>query len=331
VIKKIKSGLRFLAGQIVVVLLAPPVQAQVVETVGVRPAAMGGAFVAVADDATAAYWNPAGLATGATFSLVIDRQRFEIEGDPPEQSAAERTGFFLGLGSLPGALAYYRTRESAVLARQAPAGSPTARLTTVTLHQTTFTAVQSLTSAIVVGSAVKFVRGVVARVDQPGADARELVDEAGKLVGRATNRLDLDLGLMANFGIARAGLLVRNVREPGLNTPEGDEVELQRQVRLGFAFLPDRATILAIDLDLTRTELPTGAWRAVAVGGERWFGRRQVAVRAGVRASTTGDTRVAFSGGIGVKTYGALVVDAQVTGGASHGDLGWGLGARVAF
>ena len=29
---------------------------------GARPLAMGGAFVGAADDATAAYWNPAGLA-----------------------------------------------------------------------------------------------------------------------------------------------------------------------------------------------------------------------------------------------------------------------------
>jgi hypothetical protein len=330
VIKTFKSGRLFL-GPIVIAFLAPPVHAQGVETVGVRPAGMAGAFVAVADDATAAYWNPAGLATGATFSLVIDRQRFEVEGEPPEQSASERTGFFLGLGSLPGALAYYRTRESAVLARQAPDGSPTNRLTTVTVHHTTFTAVQSLTSAIVVGSAIKFVRGVVARIDQPGADARDLLDQAGDLVGRATNRLDLDLGVMASSGLVRAGLLVRNVREPGLNTPEGDEVKLQRQVRLGFALLPDRETIVAVDMDLTRTERPSGDWRSVAVGGERWFGRRQVAVRAGVRASTIGDRRVAFSGGVGVKTWGALVVDGQVTGGARDGDLGWGLGARLAF
>jgi long-chain fatty acid transport protein len=30
--------------------------------IGARALAMGGAFVAVADDATAVYWNPAGLA-----------------------------------------------------------------------------------------------------------------------------------------------------------------------------------------------------------------------------------------------------------------------------
>ena len=33
---------------------------------------MGGAFVGVADDASAIYWNPAGLAAGSYFSLVVD-------------------------------------------------------------------------------------------------------------------------------------------------------------------------------------------------------------------------------------------------------------------
>ena len=38
--------------------------AQTVDTVGTRAAGMAGAFVAVADDASAAYWNPAGFAAG---------------------------------------------------------------------------------------------------------------------------------------------------------------------------------------------------------------------------------------------------------------------------
>ena len=45
---------------------------------GTRALGMGGAFVAVADDATAPYWNPAGLGTGATFSMVLDW----AHGDP---------------------------------------------------------------------------------------------------------------------------------------------------------------------------------------------------------------------------------------------------------
>ena len=40
---------------------APPAAAQPFESSGVRAQGMGGAFVAVADDASATWWNPAGL------------------------------------------------------------------------------------------------------------------------------------------------------------------------------------------------------------------------------------------------------------------------------
>src|ERR1043166_1692648 len=48
------------------------VLAQTAAPVGVRAEGMGGAFVAVADDATAAWWNPAGLATGALFRAILE-------------------------------------------------------------------------------------------------------------------------------------------------------------------------------------------------------------------------------------------------------------------
>ena len=39
-------------------------RAQAIETVGERAMGMGGAFVAVADDSTATWWNPGALAAG---------------------------------------------------------------------------------------------------------------------------------------------------------------------------------------------------------------------------------------------------------------------------
>ena len=53
-------------------ILPPGAAAQAFATVGTRAAGMGGAFVGVADDASAIYWNPAGLAAGSYFSLVLD-------------------------------------------------------------------------------------------------------------------------------------------------------------------------------------------------------------------------------------------------------------------
>ena len=49
----------------VIGLLAEPAAAQSFGDVGTRAAGMGGAFVGVADDASAIYWNPGALATGS--------------------------------------------------------------------------------------------------------------------------------------------------------------------------------------------------------------------------------------------------------------------------
>ena len=55
---------------------------QGVEAVGMRALGMGGAFVAVADDASATYWNPAGLVTGSVFSAVAEVAAGDFEGAP---------------------------------------------------------------------------------------------------------------------------------------------------------------------------------------------------------------------------------------------------------
>src|SRR5437660_7339533 len=64
------------------VLMSAPVtaHAQTYEQIGIRAQGMGGAFVAVADDATASWWNPAGLATGAYFNGIIEYGRPDDSG-----------------------------------------------------------------------------------------------------------------------------------------------------------------------------------------------------------------------------------------------------------
>jgi len=57
---------------VVSLLAAAPASAQIYESVGIRAQGMAGAFVAVADDADATWWNPAGLAGGAYFSGVTE-------------------------------------------------------------------------------------------------------------------------------------------------------------------------------------------------------------------------------------------------------------------
>ena len=74
--------------------------------VGARAEGMGGAFVAVADDASAVYWNPAGIATGATFDLQVSGR-----ADPCTGAGRQTAGLpSLSAPSLPVlGLSFYRT------------------------------------------------------------------------------------------------------------------------------------------------------------------------------------------------------------------------------
>src|SRR5215831_11915048 len=56
-------------------LSAVTASAQTTDVIGIRANGMAGAFTAVADDATAGWWNPAGLAGGALFNGLIEYAR----------------------------------------------------------------------------------------------------------------------------------------------------------------------------------------------------------------------------------------------------------------
>ena len=85
---------------IIPLLTSVPASAQTFETVGTQAAGMGGAFVAVADDATAVYWNPAGLALGGSyFSLVLDYNQGKAEPEDISQ-AGSRSASIIALSTL---------------------------------------------------------------------------------------------------------------------------------------------------------------------------------------------------------------------------------------
>ena len=73
-------------GLAVVLLWPTGARAQIYESVGTRAQGMGGAFVAVADDASATWWNPAGLAMGAFFSSVLEHDNAQDPRQPIDGS-----------------------------------------------------------------------------------------------------------------------------------------------------------------------------------------------------------------------------------------------------
>src|SRR3954451_20829479 len=113
--------------------------------VGVRATGMGGAFVAVADDASAVFWNPAGLASGSYFSLVIDWNALETASDVP--APRDRSAQLVAVGTPPLGVSYYRTH--------AVIGGVGGRVESLIAHNTCVTLVQSLTQGIAVGAPLK--------------------------------------------------------------------------------------------------------------------------------------------------------------------------------
>jgi hypothetical protein len=295
---------------------------------------MGGAFVAVADDATAVYWNPAGLALGGSyFGMVLDFGQAEGQEADLRRAGSQSSRFF-GLTALPLGLSYYRLSAS----KLTPGSDPdTVRLTRLTTQHAGITLVQSVTGRVAVASTVRWVRGhaAIAEItDAGGEDLDDLLDRASDLPDGSANKFDADIGVMAALGVVRAGLTVRNVTEPDFETPAGETVSLERQTRAGISYVGVPGVILAADIDLERAAGSLGEIRDFAAGAEArpW---PRVSIRSGFRFNTLGDEpggrAPVYSLGGSVATFRSLLIDAQVTLGAREGDRGWGIAARLGY
>jgi hypothetical protein len=140
---------------------------------------------------------------------------------------------------------------------------------------------------------------------------------------------------MASFGLVRAGLMVRNVRETTFGSG-ADVVTLGRQVRGGLAFMSGARGggahfSAAIDADLTTATTVIGDERRIAAGAEAWLLGRRLGVRSGVSASTVGGRRSSVSGGLSAAVSRGTYVDAEATGGADEVRQGWSVALRLTF
>lgn len=314
--------------------------AQTFETVGTRAAGMGGAFVAVADDASATYWNPAALAAGSYFSLVLDRSI--AEAIPRTGPAGSRSSILFAAGMPALGLSYYRLRSTianpATATDEAAAGRNVAgdvRVNNLVTHQFGVTLVQSIYPGISVGTTLKLVRGSALASVVPAGDSEEILDVADDIAGETSNKFDADLGVMAGGGRVKAGLTIRNLSEPRFDAPGGfSSIRLERQARAGVAVAPIDGWVVAADFDLLENNGMTGRTRDIAFGTE---GKvvKSVTVRAGTRFNTANSDVVghiptaSFGGSYAVKP--SILVDAQVTMGSDRAPRGWGVAARFVY
>jgi hypothetical protein len=313
--------------------VAAGASAQPLEVVGTRAQGMGGAFTAVADDASAVYWNPAGLAAGSYFSLVIDGSAAEGIVEDGGRGAS-RSGWMLALSMPALGLSYYRLRGTSVTPLDvSPASEPSAlEVRSLITHHAGVTLVQSLgRTGIAVGSTLKLVRGVATFDVVSPQPLDDLLDEGSDLLGRASNAFDLDIGVMKAGSFGRIGLVFKNVTEPDFETPQGGELELDRQIRAGAALSLTQTSVLAVDFDLMPYDGPLGEVRQFAMGGEARVVRRVIA-RAGFRLNTAGETRdPAYTLGGSFAATNSVLIDAQATLGSDEAGRGWGVAGRFVF
>jgi hypothetical protein len=301
---------------------------------------MAEAFVAVADDATSIYWNPAGMATGAFLSVVVDYGAGESvpgSGDP----GGNQSTTFIGFTVPPLGIGYYRLHQVTATpitpeeedgrsrqdGRQSVQGLTTSHLG-VTLGQ-------SLGQYVVVAGTVKYVHGQVVAGSAPGTTGAAL-EAADGLPRRSTSRADVDVGAMVAVEQWRLGLVARNLTSPTFDRPEpdGGVVELDQEVRVGAAWgagWPGMTrVVVSADADLTRKPGLTGERRDLAGGVETWWLQQRLGIRGGLRGSTVGGARPIVAAGVSAAIKTGVYVEAHLARGDQDGHT-WSVGGRVTF
>jgi hypothetical protein len=305
-------------------LVATPARAQIAESVGSRALGMGGAFVAVASDSSATWWNPAGLAAGPFLDLAIGR----AVTDGGDSAASRRDGAtWFALATPPFGIAYYRLRIRDIQPFEATTGQAGANrqdrgagvpVRSLAANQLGVTILRTLIPGVHAGTTLKYLRGTLEG-------------------GHAEGRFDLDVGVLAVAGPVRLGGVVRNVREAefGAAGPAAPGIRLPRNVRVGAAFNSEDATgvplTVALDADVRSYSAGIGERRVVAIGAEQWVAAKRVGIRAGGRFNTVGARERSATAGLSVSPRPGMFVDGHVVRGGSADDRGWGVAARVSF
>lgn len=294
-----------LAAAIFLLFICASLEAQTFDQIGERAQGMGGAFVAVADDASAIYWNPAGLSNVFKFDAQLNVNGPDLPADLADAPNPTRA-MFAGAALPMLGLAYYRVRTGVSDSESRKnEGSGEVRVSALTTRNFGASLVQTVVKTVVVGSTLRVVNG------------------AGHTA------FDLDAGAMASAGNIRAGFVARNLREA---------LGIERQVRVGFGLVPRALPTgvhgpfsLAVDADLTRSVTLRGESRQAAVGSEQWWRKGMFGTRVGMRWNTLDAAQLGVSGGFTVKFRQYYFTEGHVTKYRETDGSDWGIGAGITF
>jgi hypothetical protein len=282
-------------------LCASEAGAQTTDAIGVRAQGLAGAFTAVADDASAGFWNPAGLAGGPFVNGLVEY------GKPDRSTDETVRGFTAAYPAL--GVTYYRLPLSQIRVQTSTGADLASRKDQGNLSLYGVTVGHSIGDHLVLGTTLKLLR-------------------AGDTAA------DVDAGAMVTFGPARIGATVRNLSEPSFGS-DASGFKLQRHARAGFALSSGRRGIVgsatvAIDADLTRESTGRGDERFIAVGAEAWAPKQTVGIRGGFSHNSVGAGDTMLSGGFSLAVRQSTFVDVYVSTG-DESRHGWGVGFRVTF
>jgi len=233
--------------------------------VGARPLAMGGSFVAVADDATAAYWNPAGLG--------------QIEGGGLSAMYADRfsTGLryqFLNFVSKGFGVSLLRLNAADVLhvTRRDSLGHPVRSDGTIKHSE----------NALLVTYGVRINENLYLGVTGKGL-YHELLENTAKGWG-------IDAGALFRNELFGVGINIQNIKEGRLIWDNVDETEdsIPMNIKAGGAvYLLDGMVTAAADLDIMSER------QVLHLGAEVWLVKDVLALRSGLQNTD-------FSAGLGL-------------------------------
>jgi len=307
--------------------------AQTIETVGERAMGMGGAFVAVADDSSATWWNPAALAAGPFLGVAAGWSRTEFR--ETGEARGRTTPVAVSISTPPVGVSYYRFRITDIQPSE-PKGGPTVTPPagredgrvgvgrSLRLHDVGVTLLSSIFPGVHVGTTLKFLHGSVEHT-------------SGDLASASESQFDADLGVLAVAGPWRIGGVVRNLRAAEFGGTNGDGIRLPRQGRIGVAFDSaarrgsNAAWTASADVDVASYATVTGDRRVIAAGAERWLFGKRIGVRGGGRFNQVGHKERSATGGVSAAIRSGMFIEAHAVAGGSDDERGWGVGGRVSF
>jgi hypothetical protein len=210
--------------------------------VGARPLALGGAFVAIADDANAIYWNPAGLARMDGIRLMGTRAWLfgvpDLHVDYVAFKAPDLGPISFGFGWLSASLKDIQSENTFILSLARDGIGP-----------------------LSAGFNLKYFR-----LDAPGYERYNDPAYDG-----AASAWGFDLGalmqLRRNFTV---GLSARNLNEPEISllSTTADPDVISRRLHIGAAYLFRETVVLTADMTSETGDLGNLHLHA---GGEIWF------------------------------------------------------------